>query len=53
MTMKLTSSMGMLLLGAWLILVGATPLLNLDFAGSDTVRNLLAILAGALLLVGK
>jgi hypothetical protein len=51
--MKLTSSMGMLLLGAWLILVGAMPLLNLSFAGSGTILNVLAIVAGALVLVGK
>ena len=51
--MKLTSSIGMLLLGAWLILMGAMPLLNLQFAGSGSVLNLLAIVAGALILVGK
>jgi hypothetical protein len=51
--MKLTSSMGMLLLGAWLILMGAIPLLNLSFSGSGTVLNVLAIVAGALILVGK
>jgi len=51
--MKLTSNTGMLLLGVWLILMGAVPLLNLRFSGSGTVLNLLAILAGALILVGK
>ena len=51
--MKLTSSIGMLLLGAWLILVGAMPLLNLSFSGSGTILNVLAIMAGALILVGK
>jgi hypothetical protein len=51
--MKLTSSIGMLLLGVWLILWGAMPLLNLGFAGSGTVLNVLAIVAGAFLLVGK
>jgi len=51
--MKLTSSMGMLLLGAWLILTGAMPLLNLSFSGSGTILNVLAIVAGALVLVGK
>lgn len=30
--MKLTSSIGMLLLGVWLILMGAMPLLNLSFS---------------------
>lgn len=51
--MKLTSSMGMLLLGVWLILMGAMPLLNLGFRGSDVAMQVLAILAGALVLVGK
>ena len=51
--MKLTSSIGMLLLGVWLILWGAMPLLNLSFSGSGTVLNVLAIVAGAFLLVGK
>jgi hypothetical protein len=51
--MKLTSSLGMLLLGVWLILMGAIPLLNLAFNGSGTVLNVLAIIAGALILVGK
>lgn len=51
--MKLTSSIGMLLLGVWLILIGAMPLLNLSFSGSGTILNVLAIVAGALLLVGK
>jgi hypothetical protein len=51
--MKLTTSLGMLLLGVWLILMGAIPLLNLAFNGSGTVLNVLAIIAGALILVGK
>jgi hypothetical protein len=52
-TMKLTSSIGMLLLGVWLILEGAMPLLNINFASSGTIMNVLAVVAGALLLVGK
>jgi len=51
--MKLTTNIGMLLLGVWLILMGAMPLLNLSFSGSGTVLNVLAIVAGALILVGK
>ena len=51
--MKLTSNMGTLLLGVWLILFGAMPLLNLSFRGADLVMQVLAILAGALMLVGK
>lgn len=51
--MKLTSSIGMLLLGVWLILSGAIPLLNLGFNGAGTLMAVLAIVAGAFLLVGK
>jgi hypothetical protein len=53
MAMKLTSSIGMLLLGVWLILEGAMPLLNLSFNGSGTIMSVLAVVAGAFLLVGK
>jgi hypothetical protein len=51
--MKLTTNIGMLLLGIWLILMGAMPLLNLSFRGADVVMQVLAIVAGALILVGK
>jgi hypothetical protein len=51
--MKLTSSIGMFLLGVWLILVGAMPLLNLSFQGSATILNVLAVVAGCFLVVGK
>jgi hypothetical protein len=45
--------MGRLLLGVWLILTGLIPLLNLGFNGSAVVMQILAIIAGALILVGK
>ena len=51
--MKLTSSIGMLLLGVWLILTGAIPLLNLGFNGLPIIMQVLAIVAGVFLLVGK
>ncbi|MGE3243899.1 MAG: hypothetical protein AB7G28_23205 [Pirellulales bacterium] len=51
--MKITSNTGMLLLAAWLILQGATPLLNLNFAAMGTVSSVLALVAGVFLLVGK
>ena len=51
--MKLTSNLGMLLLGIWLILTGAMPLLNLSFSGLGMLMNVLAIIAGVLILLGR
>jgi hypothetical protein len=51
--MKLTQNLGMLLLSIWLILTGLIPLLNLAFAGFGTLMAVLAIAAGALILVGR
>ena len=51
--MKLTRNVGMLLLAAWLILTGLIPLLNLSFSGLGTVMAVLAIGAGALIVVGR
>ena len=53
MTTKLTKNLGMLLLGAWLIVTGLIPLLNLSFSGLGTLMAVLAIAAGALILVGR
>jgi hypothetical protein len=39
----------MLLLGAWLILSGLIPLLDLSFKGLDEVMTFLAVAAGALI----
>lgn len=51
--MKVTKNLGMLLLGIWLILTGLIPLLSLSFSGLWTLMAILAIAAGALILVGK
>lgn len=51
--MKLTKNLGMLLLGIWLIVTGLIPLLHLSFSGLGTVMAVLAIAAGALILVGR
>jgi hypothetical protein len=51
--MKVTRNLGMLLLGIWLIATGLIPLLNLSFSGLGTVMAILAIAAGALILVGR
>ena len=48
-----TKNLGMLLLGAWLILTGLVPLLHLHFSGLGTVLAVVAIAAGALILVGR
>ena len=51
--MKLTRNAGMLLLATWLIFTGLIPLLNLSFSGLGTVMAVLAIGAGALIVVGR
>jgi hypothetical protein len=51
--MKLTKSLGMLLLGIWLIITGLIPLLDLSFSGLGTLMAVLALAAGALVLVGR
>jgi len=53
MRMKLTRNLGMLLLGIWLILSGLIPLLGLSFSGLGMLMAILAIVAGALILVGR
>jgi len=50
---KVTRNLGMLLLGIWLILSGLIPLLDLSFSGLGTLMAILAIAAGALILVGR
>jgi hypothetical protein len=49
--MKFTKNIGMLLLGIWLIATGLIPLLNLSFSGLGTIMAILAIAAGALIIV--
>lgn len=53
MAMKLTKNIGMLLLGIWLILGGLIPLLNLSFSELGTLMAILAIAAGAFILLGR
>jgi len=53
MRMKVTRSLGMLLLGIWLILSGLIPLLGLSFSGLGMLMAILAIGAGALILLGR
>jgi len=51
--MKVTSNIGMLLLGIWLVLAGLIPLLDLSFRGLGTVTAILALVAGGLIIVGR
>ena len=51
--MKTTRNLGMLLLGIWLILSGLIPLVHLNFSGLGTIMAVLAMVAGALILLGR
>jgi hypothetical protein len=51
--MRMTKNTGMLLLSIWLILSGLTTLLNLSFSGLGPLMAILALAAGALILVGR
>ncbi len=53
MPFKPTNNLGLLLLAIWLILSGLIPLLNLTFSGLGTLMAILAIAAGALILIGR
>ena len=51
--MRMTKNLGMLLLAVWLIVTGLIPLLNLSFSGLGVIMAILAIAAGALIIVGR
>ncbi|MEX1137982.1 MAG: hypothetical protein WEF53_01390 [Bacteroidota bacterium] len=51
--MKATKNLGMLLLAGWLVLTGLITLIDLSFSGLSTIMAVLAIGAGALIIVGK
>ena len=46
-------SLGFLLLAIWLIATGLLPLTKKNFPHSATVMNVLAIVAGILILLGR
>jgi hypothetical protein len=48
-----TRSLGVPLLGVWLILSGLISIINLSFAGLGLLMGLLALVAGILLLLGR
>ncbi len=51
--MKLGSNNGMLLLGIFLILYGLFPLVNIQFQGRESLLEILAVAAGAMILMNK
>ena len=51
--MKITKSIGMLLLSIWLILTGLLQLVKFSFSGLEIIMAILAIAAGVLLLLGR
>jgi hypothetical protein len=46
-------SLGTMLLGLWLVLTGLIQIVHLSFSGLGTIMAVLALVAGALILVGK
>ena len=48
-----TRSVGLLLLGIYLILAGLGLLIGLSFRGFGLIQGLLALIAGILILVGR
>ncbi len=48
-----TKNWGFLVLAIWLILTGVLPLLRISFPGEGTLLELLAIVAGILILVNR
>lgn len=51
--MKITRNIGFMLLGIWLIATGLIPLLNVSFSGLGTIMAVVAVAAGALIIVGR
>ena len=45
--------LGITLMAVWLILTGLLPLIKVNFANSATILNVLAVIAGALILLGR
>jgi hypothetical protein len=50
---RLTKSLGMILLGIWLILTGLIPLLHGNYEGLSLIMAILAIAAGVVILLGR
>lgn len=50
---RITKNLGMVLLGIWLIMTGLIPLLKLNFEGLSLIMAILAVVSGALILLGR
>jgi hypothetical protein len=50
---KITKNLGMILLGIWLIMTGLIPLLKLNFEGLSLIMAILAVVSGALIMLGR
>lgn len=50
--MRLTRSLGTLLLASWLIITGLTHFIHLSFSGMREIMSGLAVVAGILLILG-
>lgn len=50
---RMTKNAGMVLLGIWLILTGLIPILKVSFSGFPVIMEVLAILSGILILLGR
>lgn len=48
-----TTSVGMILLGIWLIVTGATPFLAIAIPYRTVVMAILALVAGIMLILGR
>jgi len=48
-----STSIGMILLGIWLIVTGATPLLAITIPYRTVVMAILALVAGILIILGR
>ena len=46
-------NVGLLLLGIWLVVHGLIQVVSFSFSGLSTVMAILAIVAGALIIVGR
>ena len=46
-------NLGLLLVGVWLVIHGLTQLVSFSFNGLSTLMAILAIVAGALVIVGR
>ena len=53
MPLTLNKNLGLTLLGVWLVLTGLVGLLGLAFAGLGIILGIIALAAGAVILLAK